>query len=210
MKTLLYIGIGAWIGWTAPAAQAQGRPAADAPSAIQQLVEEIGLDRLPSNIVVPSPRNARNLSAVEQNGSGNQAGITQVSTGTGSNQALILQVGTLNAADLAQYGSDNSASLRLTGNKNTGSLGQNGSSNTSDMRLTGNNNNLDVMQNGQGNSATLDATGSNRRYVINQLGDNNVLKQQEGLNSSLPRGYNVDMRGNGIRLTIEQGNVYHP
>ena len=103
-----------------------------------------------------------------------------------------------------------SAALRLTGNKNTGNLGQNGSSNTSDMRLTGNNNNLDVTQNGQGNSATLDATGSNRRYVINQLGDNNVLKQQEGLNSSLPRGYNVDMRGNGIRLTIEQGNVYHP
>ena len=210
MKTLLYIGIGACLGWAAPTARAQGRLAADAPSAIQQLVEEIGLDRLPGSVVVPSPRNARNLSAVEQTGSGNQAAITQVNSGAGFNQALIIQVGALNAADLSQYGTGNSAMLRLTGDQNKGRLEQTGSNNTSDLRLTGNNNNLDLSQNGQGNTATLDAAGNNRRYGINQVGDNNALTQQEGLNSTLPRGYNVEMRGNGIRMTIEQGNVYRP
>ena len=211
MKTLLYICcIGAWVGGAAPAAYAQGRPAADAPSAAQQLVEEIGLDRLPSNVVVPSLRNARNLSALQQTGNGNQATITQVSTGNDFNQALIMQVGAANAADLSQYGAGNAASLRLTGDQNKGRLEQDGGSNAADMRLTGNNNNLDVLQNGQGNSATLDAVGSNRRYGVSQIGDNNVLTQQEGLNSSLPKGYNVEMRGNGIRMTIEQGNVLHP
>lgn len=210
MKTLLYFCIGAYLCGVAPAVRGQNRPAADAPSAAQQLVEEIGLERLPSNLVVPSARNARNLSALQQSGNNNQAAITQVSTGSGINQALIIQVGASNSADLTQYGTDNNATLRVTGDKNSGRLEQNGSNNTYDTRLTGNSNNLDVVQNGQGNSATLDATGNNRSYQINQIGDNNMLKQQEGVNSSLPRGYNVEMRGNGIRMTIEQGNVYHP
>jgi len=208
MKRFFYLCLAGLAYWLLPtAARAQTRPAADAPSTAQQLVEEIGLDRLPGGLAIPRVKDARSLSVLEQTGDRNQATITQVSLGNGTNEALIVQAGAANIAFLNQFGTDNTTSLRLKGDGNIGKVDQRGSNNSFDGRIAGDNNKLDVYQDGHGNSSTLDVAGDSRKYPVVQIGDNNSLVQREAANSMAPKGYGVEMRGNGIRLTIEQGHV---
>ena len=207
MKKLLVLSLA--LAASAPLlARAQGRGVPEtAPSAAQQVVEEIGLDRLTSTTSGLRPADARNLSVLRQTGQSNQATIEQVSQTSTPNQALIVQAGNANIVDFYQYGSGNEASLLLQGNKNTGSVDQRGSNNVYDGRVVGNRNDVDVVQNGQNNRATLDAAGNNRSYPVLQVGNNNQLTQREGAGTTAPQGYGVEMRGNGIRLTIEQGRA---
>ncbi|MDB5233967.1 MAG: hypothetical protein JWR44_960 [Hymenobacter sp.] len=202
------------MGWVAlvvmpsgASAQQQSRSSADAPSAAQQLVEEIGLERLPTSTLVPRASDARNLSVLKQTGSGNEADIIQVSLGAGPNQAMIVQAGAANIVVLDQFGVSNNASLTLTGNGNKGTVDQRGSNNSFDGNVTGDRNKVDVYQDGHGNQSRLDVESNGRRYPVVQIGDNNSLTQRENATSTAPQGYGVEMRGNGIRLTIEQGRV---
>lgn len=185
----------------------QRRESESAVSAAQQVVEEIGLDRLTSTTNSLRPADARNLSVLRQTGQDNRASIEQVSQGNGLNQTLVVQAGDANIANFYQYGSSNEATLKLQGDRNTGSVNQRGSNNTFDGRVVGNRNDVDVVQNGQNNHATLDAAGNSRKYPVLQVGDNNQLMQREATGTTAPLGYGVEMRGNGIRLTIEQGRA---
>ena len=210
MKTIFALCIG-WLAlWLVPSAaqaQQQSRAATDAPTAAQQLVEEIGIERLPTGALVSRIHDARNLSVVEQSRDGNKATIVQVSLGAGPNQALIVQAGAANILSLDQYGTYNTTNLTLQGNSNVGTVNQRGSDNSFDGRIVGDRNKLDVLQNGHGNRSVLEVEANGRTYPVVQIGNDNNLVQREAANSMAPKGYGVEMRGNGIRLTIEQGRV---
>ena len=208
MKNFLVASFSVLALWAAPRlAPAQGRGPDTAPSAAQQLVEEIGLDRLPTGVAPARPADARNLSVLRQVGAGNAATIDQLSTGNGPNQALIEQVGAANAVNLSQFGANNTANLALTGNRNAAAVDQRGTNNSFDGRVAGDRNALDVVQDGQNNRSVLDVTGNDCRYPITQIGNDNTLIQREAAGTLAPQGYGVQMRGNGIRLTIEQGRA---
>lgn len=206
MKNIFILSLALLTGLPA-LAQSQNREPESAASAAQRLVEEIGLDRLAATTNLQRPVNARNLSALKQSGQYNEASIEQVSQGSSPNQALIVQAGNANIAGFYQYGTDNKASLVLQGNDNRATLQQRGSSNTYDGRVVGDQNKVDVIQDGQNNSATLEAAGNGRRYPVLQVGSNMQLTQREAAGTTAPLGYGVEMRGNGIRLTIEQGRA---
>ena len=208
MKNFLALCIGSAACWLAPMlALAQSRGPESAASATQQLVEEIGFDRLTSATSGLNPAGARNMSMLRQTGNGNVADIEQVSLGTAVNEALIVQVGNANILGFKQTGSGNAAMLTLKGDGNASTVNQRGNNNSLDGQITGNSNTFDLYQDGKGNRSTFDMVGNGRNYPVRQVGDNNSLVQREGANSTAPRGYGVEMRGNGIRLTIEQGRV---
>ena len=207
MKKLLVFSLALAVGLPL-LAHGQGRGLSEtAPSAAQQIAEEIGLDRLASATTSLRPGDARNLSVLRQTGQGNIAAIEQVSQGSSPNEALIVQAGTANISGFYQYGSGNQASLTLEGSRNTSTVYQRGNNNTFDGRVVGDRNDVDVVQNGQNNRSTLDAAGNGRRYPVLQVGNNNQLTQREAAGTTAPQGYGVEMRGNGIRLTIEQGRA---
>lgn len=208
MKKIIALCIGSAACWLAPMlALAQSHEPEAAASATQQLVEEIGFDRLTTAIGGLNPAGARNLSMLQQKGRNNIADIEQVNSGTAVNEALIVQAGNANILGFKQTGSGNAAVLTLRGDGNTGTVNQQGSNNSLDGRITGNKNTFEVHQNGIGNRSTFDMVGDGRDYPVLQIGNNNSLVQREGANSTAPRGYGVEMRGNGIRLTIEQGHA---
>ncbi|MET4074423.1 hypothetical protein [Hymenobacter sp. UYCo722] len=178
-----------------------------ATSTAQQLVEEIGLERLTRTTNALSPAAARTLSVLRQTGNDNLANIEQVTLGTVPNQALIVQAGSANIADFKQYGNGNSATLILNGDRNTGNVDQRQTSNSFESDILGNRNTVNLLQDGSNNRSVLNAEGNNRTYGVTQVGNNNNLVQQEGLSSSAPRGYNIEMRGSGINMTITQGRV---
>ncbi|AMJ67445.1 hypothetical protein [Hymenobacter sp. PAMC 26628] len=197
------------------AAQAQQRPASEAATAGVRLAEDIGLERLPGD---GAPLGgAQNAATLLQNGTGNAARIDQQSLSTLSNQAYVVQVGAANVVGLAQAGA-NSAYVSQNGTGNTTSFTQDGQGNTSAImqkgtanKLTGlvkgDNNTVNVTQDGQGNTVESKIQESNRAYEIKQYGTNNTLKQLESTTQA--KGYGVEMRGNGINLTIEQGKIAH-
>ncbi len=184
-------------------ARAQGQSTI---SAAQLLAEEIGLDRLHgvSNVL---PAAARTLSVLRQTGDRNVADIEQVALGAAPNQAFIVQAGNANVIGFNQYGSGNSATLVLTGDSNTGNVNQRQTANSFESDILGNRNTVNLLQDGNNNRSVLSAEGNGRTYGVTQVGNNNNLVQQEGLSSSAPRGYSVEMRGNGINMTITQGRV---
>lgn len=205
MKHSLIVGLLGLLAATAPQlARAQVPSAA---SAAQLLAEEIGLDRLHgvSNVLLPAA--AHTLSILRQTGDRNVADIEQVALGATPNQALIVQVGNANIIDFSQFGSGNSATLVLTGDRNTGNVNQRQAANSFESDILGNRNTVNLLQDGNNNHSVLNAEGNNRTYGVTQVGNNNNLVQQEGLSSSAPRGYSVEMRGNGINMTITQGRV---
>lgn len=207
MKNSLTWGLAGLLATAAPQlarAQAQNQPAI---SAAQQLVEEIGLDRLRGVSNVLPPAAARTLSVLRQTGDRNVADIEQVALGGVPNQAFIVQAGNANVVDFSQYGSGNSATLLLTGNRNTGNVDQRQTANSFESDILGNRNTVNLLQDGNNNRSVLNVEGNNRTYGVTQVGNNNNLVQQEGIGTSAPKGYSVEMRGNGINMTITQGRV---
>ncbi|UYZ59615.1 hypothetical protein [Hymenobacter latericus] len=160
----------------------------------QRLAEEIGLDRLPAS--APSPLNANNVATLHQQGVGNHAQSVQNNPGLLSNLAYIRQVGAGNEAQLSQTGSGNRSSVH-----------QRGSRNRVASSVVGNDNEIEVVQRGSQNVVSSEVVNDGRQYTILQQGSNNRLNQVETSPAS-PKGYTVEMRGNGINITIEQGKAW--
>ncbi|NVO84746.1 hypothetical protein [Hymenobacter terrestris] len=181
------------LGW-ANVAQAQQEGQSEANSASQRLVEDFGfsaLDRLP----VPATLNTRNLAKLVQLGSFNKARAEQDNPGSFANQAYILQVGSSNEALLIQKGSGN-----------TTTLNQQGSDNRAMSKVQGDNNTTKLNQIGNGNEFERDVATSQTEFTLTQFGNNNRLRQT-GTESLAPPRYEVEMKGNGIQLSIQNGRI---
>ncbi|QNH63607.1 hypothetical protein [Hymenobacter sediminicola] len=179
------------IGGNPAFAQQLGR--SEAATAEQRLLEDIGPGWVDTNpALVP---NAQNAATIVQQGSANRATSTQNNPGTNPNLTSIMQVGDLNQAYVAQRGSGNNTSVK-----------QNGDRNLVNSAVTGDNNTTKLVQNGDGNEFIRDAITNNTNVTITQDGVNNRLVQQ-GSQTQTPPRYEVEMRGNGINLTIEQGRI---
>ena len=148
--------------------------------------------------------NADNVSILSQIGNSNEAFIRQVGDDNTSRLAIF---GDGNKTEVIQEGRRNLFDMNLTGNNNPVSVKQFGSNNVYDMDLNAVNTPVNLVQSGTSNRVVSNLTATEREYSIRQYGNNNVLNQAEGNASVLQKGYSVEMRGNGIRMTIEQGRV---
>lgn len=187
-----------------------------------ELVRSVGLERLPSSL--PIPLDARNVTKLQQSGNLNTARIDQQSLAAASNQTYIVQAGAANVLGLTQIGSgnrlnviqngaDNRASYTQEGRNNATTIAQDGAHNriqgvipNADMVLEGDNNTMKITQTGNNNTVRGEVRESNRNYEIRQYGHDNTLVQVESTLQT-PKGYTVEMRGQGINLTIEQSKV---
>lgn len=224
MKALsIILLLGTLLGSSAAFAQTE-RVVSEAATAEQRLAEDIGVDRLSNAVILPTTANGRNVSSLQQNGDLNTAIIDQQTLSALGNQAYVEQAGSLNAVELVQRQGGNVANITQNGRSNTASYMQDGKGNNttisqsgqgnklqgiadgSDFLLQGDNNVMRIDQNGNNNTIKGEVRESNRLYEIRQNGNNNTLTQIE-TSSALPKGYTVDMKGQGINLTIEQGRV---
>jgi minor curlin subunit len=207
MKVLFW-GLGCLLGaW--PLARARAQTSANpVPVAQTAAGTELYVRDLPENLRPdrPLPTGFDNRVLLLQTGSGNLADIVQAGD---ANQAQIAVLGNANATTLTQQGTRNTADLRLTGDNNAVSATQRGTANRYELDLAGSNLPVSVVQEGNGNrvQSNLSGPGGDRRYGVQQVGNNNELTQRESATSVLPQGYSVEMRGTGIRMTIEQGRA---
>ena len=222
MKHFVFLLLAAW-GSTVYAAQAQ-LPEPGNASREQLLVEAVGLDRLPAGTALPTTNSVQNVTGLLQNGTGNTARIDQQNLAATANQAYVAQIGQANVLTAGQFGSNNqlvanqigagnSAGYTQDGKNNVTTIMQNGSQNTiagtaegTDFLLEGDNNQMRITQSGNNNVVKGQVRESNRVYEIRQQGNNNSLTQIES-SMQTPKGYTVEMRGQGINLTIEQGMI---
>ena len=199
MKQIQFVAAGSLLagllGLSSPA-QAQQESRSEANSASQRLVEDFGLISK-GRLLDLSPSDAQNLATIVQQGNGNQAVANQQYTGAGggANQAFILQVGSGNKAELAQRGSGN-----------TTMLNQDGDGNEAVSRVVGNNNTTALNQFGDRNSFVRDVATDGASIKLTQDGNNNKLLQT-GSQVLAPPRYEVEMRGNGIQLSIHTGRI---
>jgi minor curlin subunit len=196
-------------------AQAQQRTQSEAATAEQRLVEDYGLERLPND--VPAANEARTSATLLQYGAGNTARVDQQNLAAPSNQAYMVQAGAANVLGIDQTGAGNSLYITQQGNRNRADFTQNGQGNSSTIAQRGNNNQLDGLVEGDRNTVNVRQEGNNnvvqgramvsdKTYEIKQFGNNNTLNQLE-TSTQVTKGYSVEMRGQGINLTIEQGKV---
>ncbi|NVO30312.1 hypothetical protein [Hymenobacter lapidiphilus] len=181
------------LGW-ANVAQAQQEGQSEANNASQRLVEDFGfsaLDQLPA----PATLNTRNLAKLVQLGTFNKARAEQDNPGSFANQAYILQVGSFNEAILVQRGSGNTTTINQQGNDNTATSKVRGDGNTTKLNQIGN-----------GNEFVRDVTTNQTSFTLTQFGNSNKLRQT-GTESLAPPRYEVEMRGNGIQLSIQNGRI---
>jgi minor curlin subunit len=200
------------------------RRTSEAATAEQRLAEDLGYEQLSNAVALPPATAGRNVSALQQNGNRNNALIDQQTLSTLGNQAYVQQVGTQNAMELVQRQGGNVATITQNGNGNQANYTQDGRGNNtvisqsgrankvqgvtagSDFLLQGDNNVMKIDQNGNNNVVQGEVRENNRLYEIRQTGNNNTLKQVES-SSALPKGYSVEMKGQGINITIEQGRA---
>ncbi|MBF9223266.1 hypothetical protein [Hymenobacter ruricola] len=196
-------------------AQAQQRTQSEAATAEQRLVEDYGLERLPN--ALPAAADGRTAATLLQLGASNTARIDQQNLASPSNQAYVVQAGAANVLGLDQIGAGNTVMISQQGNRNQVDFTQNGLGNASTIAQKGNNNQLDGVVAGDRNTMNLRQEGnnnsvqgrvmvSNKTYDIKQYGNNNTLNQIES-STQVSKGYSIEMRGQGINLTIEQGKV---
>ena len=222
MKRSFFSLLAVWVG-TIYAAQAQ-LPEPRNISREQQLVETVGLDQLPAGVPLVTSTSFQNVTGLLQNGTGNTARIDQQNLATLANQAYVVQIGEANVLNTIQFGNNNRLFANQIGNgnragytqdgqNNSTTITQNGSQNKvqgvqgeADLLLEGNNNNMKITQKGDYNTVEGKIRENNRKYEITQYGSENKLIQVESTMQA-PMGYNVEMRGRGINLTIEQGKV---
>ena len=208
---------------TAFAAQAQ-LPEPSNTSREQQLVETVGLDRLTTGAPLPTLNTVQNVTGLLQTGTGNAARIDQQNLAATPNQAYVAQIGEANVLNTVQFGSNNRLFVNQNGGGNNADYTQNGRNNATtitqngfqnkvqgeatgtDFLLDGDNNTMKITQLGDNNVVRGQVRENNRIYEIRQQGSNNTLTQIES-SAQTPKGYTVEMRGQGINLTIEQGSV---
>ena len=199
MKQIQFVAAGSLLagllGLGSPA-QAQQESRSEANSVSQRLVEDFGLISK-GKLLDLNSSDAQNLATIVQRGNGNQAVANQQYTGAGggANQAFILQVGSENKAELAQRGSGN-----------TTTLNQDGDGNKVTSRVVGDGNTTTLNQLGNGNSYVRDVETNRVGFTLTQNGNNNKLLQT-GSQVLAPPRYEVEMRGNGIQLSIQTGRI---
>ncbi len=195
--------------------KAQLRGSSEAATIEQRLGEDLGIERLPT--ATPEASRSRNVTALLQMGAGNSARLDQRELSAQGNQAYVVQVGVANILGVNQIGGENKAYVTQRGVDNRTSFTQDGQSNTSTITQQGTSNRLTGVVDGDRNEVNVHQDGANnqingeirqdgRTYNIKQYGIGNTLNQLESTNQ-VNRGYNVEMRGNGINLTIQQGKV---
>ena len=170
-------------------AQAQNSRDLDDISTGQQLIQQAGATQ------VLVPETTENRAILSQQGNANQATIDQ----------HLLNAGRGNVATILQTGNSNVAAALQTGLANRTTITQIGSDNVAVSDLTGYNTESVIVQNGTRNQVDQQLVRDNQRYSVEQMGRNNNLVQRE--TSGTAPGYNVTMRGNGINVMIEQGNI---
>ena len=197
MKQIQFVAAGSLLagllGLGSPA-QAQQESRSEANSASQRLVEDFGLISK-GRLLDLNLSNVQNLATIVQQGNGNQAVANQHNTGRAINQAFIQQVGSGNKAELVQRGSNN-----------TTTLNQHGHDNEAVSRVLGDGNTTTLNQLGNGNSYVRDVETSKVGFTLTQDGNSNVLRQT-GSQTLAPPRYEVEMRGNGIQLSIHTGRI---
>ncbi|WP_400190317.1 hypothetical protein [Hymenobacter sp. B81] len=173
----------------APAAQAQ-----DSPSAEHELAQQLGTERLPISLAGSAAE--LNETTLTQTGSHNSALVRQLRAGEAplGNLVYMVQAGTGNSANLGQTGAGNRTVVEQFGNGNQVESDINGLNTESRIR-----------QSGTANRVDQELNVDNRRYLVEQNGRNNELVQRE--QGATTPGYEVHMRGTGIRIVIEQGRV---
>lgn len=219
MKQTFICAFTAAAAFMALAAQAQQRMPSEAATSEQRLAEDIGVDRLPA-----TSGDTRNTSVLLQTGTGNVSHLEQQSLASPENQAYLEQAGYGNTLDMTQVGGGNRAYFLQNGAGNTAGFTQKGQGNTAaisqlgagnkltgttgsgDFTLEGNRNSLKITQTGVNNLVKGEIRESDRTYDIRQYGSNNTLTQIE-TSLQTPKGYSIEMRGQGINLTIEQSKV---
>ncbi|UOQ98232.1 hypothetical protein MUN81_01765 [Hymenobacter sp. 5317J-9] len=190
----------------------------------QQLVESVGLERLSMSTGLPPLTNLQNVTGLLQVGNGNTARIDQQTLSNNANQAYVAQIGEANVLRLTQLGGGNLLLVTQNGNGNQAGYTQGGQNNATNITqngtqnkvqgvdgranllLEGDNNTMKITQNGNNNTVQGEVRENNRNYDIRQYGSDNTLTQIE-TTTQTPKGYTVEMRGQGINLTIEQSKV---
>ncbi len=150
--------------------------------------EEALLEQL-NNPFLPS---LNNDILIQQEGMYHQAVVQQ--TNAQHSQLRIEQLGTGHTLEAVQQGRDNRWDIQ-----------QNGEDHRYSGSLTGNHNQVQVRQSGQQNSIRQDLSGNGLDYTIIQQGQNLELTQIEY--DGLAPAYQVEQRGEGMKITIEQGLV---
>lgn len=133
---------------------------------------------------------------LSQSGNNNGSTVYQKNTGLQTNQAVIIQEGNNNQADLKQDGSGNSSNVI-----------QNGNNNTYNLDLVGDDIKTTTHQNGNRNSITQDLSGSDLDYILIQNGNNNEIIQLENSNDTQMPAYQLEQSGNNMRIEIKQGKI---
>ncbi|MGY3088356.1 minor curlin subunit [Hymenobacter sp. UYAg731] len=206
MKPLSVLGlVGALLSSGVALAQTQRLPS-EAATAEQRLAEDFGPDRLPNSGETQTTAQNQTSSTLRQIGIGNQATVSQQSPSALGNQAYIVQIGMGNEIGISQNGTGNSATFTQDGQGNSSTITQHGTANKLTGVVKGDRNEVNVLQDGNNNQVTGDIRLSDRVYNIKQYGNNNTLTQFEST-VQMPKGYSVEMRGQGINLTIEQSKV---
>lgn len=136
-----------------------------------------------------------NRATLLQQGNQNQGTIDQ----------SILSAGRGNAAAISQNGNNNAAAALQTGAYNRTVITQAGNSNVVVSDIQGYNTESVISQDGNRNRVDQEIKRDNQNYTVEQIGNNNHLIQRE--TSGRNPGYEVEMRGNGIQIMIEQGRV---
>ena len=197
MKQIQFLAAGSLLagllGLGSPA-QAQQESQSEANSASQRLVEDFGLISK-GKLLDLNSSDVQNLATIVQQGNGNQAVANQHNTGRDINQAFIQQVGSGNEAELVQRGSGN-----------TTTLNQRGGDNEAVSRVVGDGNTTTLNQFGNRNSFVRDVETNRVDFTLTQDGNSNVLRQT-GSQVLAPPRYEVEMRGNGIQLSIHTGRI---
>jgi hypothetical protein len=206
MNSATFVRVAAWLGLTFAGHLAARAQAANRQPIIQaDRNGDLMLHYVPeSSRPAPTILSTDNISMLVQVGYGNQATTTQNGD---ANAARLAVVGNASTTLVTQQGNHNSLDATLRGSNNLLDARQTGNGNEYDLDLTGSNNPVRLVQTGNSNHVDSNLTGNNRQYSISQFGNNNELSQREGTNTLLPTGYKVEMTGNGIRMTIEQGKL---
>ncbi|GAA4012997.1 hypothetical protein GCM10022408_27290 [Hymenobacter fastidiosus] len=171
-------------------AQTQSKEPKEEISKEQRLVERFGTEQLNS-----LPESSIDRSILAQQGNNNAATIDQRLLGIQGNTAVVLQLGNTNVVNATQTGAGNSTTVKQVGNRNHVTSDINGYETESF-----------ILQDGSYNKITQELNVDERRYKVQQQGNNNQLTQREN-GAAAPPGYEIHMKGNGIKMTIEQGKV---
>jgi minor curlin subunit len=156
---------------------------------LKQMVREYSYNQVLQN-------DLQNKAFIVQNGSNNNVYIDQKITG----------VSNTNVVYLLQKGSFNNGNIRQTGNSNEYNIFQYGFWNDMELTTEGNYNKSTLYQIGSENIIKQRLRGEGMNYFILQEGSRNELIHKE--NGVANPEYRIEQRGVGMKVIIENSNIY--